>query len=68
METLWLKPQNMHLGTFVFAQIVEFIPRFEFDKCVKRYNGFVGKVFFGDKQEDCLFIVGINYRLCRNFA
>ena len=29
----------MHLGKFVFAQIVEFIPRFEFDKCVKRYNG-----------------------------
>lgn len=24
----------MHLGKFVFAQIVEFIPRFEFDKCV----------------------------------
>ena len=24
----------MHLGKFVFAQIVEFIPHFEFDKCV----------------------------------
>ena len=29
----------MHLVKFVFAQIVEFIPRFEFDKCVKQYNG-----------------------------
>ena len=29
----------MHLGKFVFAQIVEFIPRFEFEKCVKRYKG-----------------------------
>lgn len=29
----------MHLGKFVFAQIVEFVPRFEFEKCVKRYNG-----------------------------
>ena len=29
----------MHLGKFVFAQIVEFIHRFEFEKCVKRYKG-----------------------------
>ena len=29
----------MHFGKFVFAQIVEFIPRFEFEKCVKRYKG-----------------------------
>lgn len=29
----------MHFGKFVFAQIVEFIPQYEFEKCVKRYNG-----------------------------
>ena len=29
----------MHFGKFVFAQIVEFIPRYEFEKCVKRYKG-----------------------------
>lgn len=29
----------MHIGKFVFAQIVEFLPRYEFDKCVKRYKG-----------------------------
>jgi len=29
----------MHQGKHVFAQIAEFIPRYEFDKCVKRYNG-----------------------------
>ena len=29
----------MHLGKFVFAQIVEFLPRYEFEKCVKRYKG-----------------------------
>ena len=29
----------MHIGKFVFAQIVEFIPRYEFEKCVKRYKG-----------------------------
>ena len=28
----------MHLGKFVFAQIVEFLPRYEFEKCVKRYR------------------------------
>lgn len=29
----------MHSGKFVFAQTVEFIPKYEFEKCVKRYNG-----------------------------
>lgn len=29
----------MHLGKFVFAQIVEFLPRYEFERCVKRYKG-----------------------------
>lgn len=26
-------------GKTVFAQIMPLIPRYEFDKCVKRYNG-----------------------------
>src|SRR3989344_3226067 len=29
----------MHQGKHVFAQIADLIPRHEFDKCVKRYNG-----------------------------
>ena len=29
----------MHSGKFVFAQVVEFFNRYEFDKCVKRYKG-----------------------------
>ena len=29
----------MNQGKTVFAQIMSFIPRYEFDKCVKRYNG-----------------------------
>ena len=29
----------MHQGKYVFAQIIEFIPRHEFDKFVKRHNG-----------------------------
>lgn len=29
----------MHQGKYVFSQIVEFVPRYEFDKCIKRYKG-----------------------------
>ena len=29
----------MHSGTLVFAQLMEFFPRHDFDKCVKRYQG-----------------------------
>ena len=29
----------MNQGKTVFAQIMSLIPRYEFDKCVKRYNG-----------------------------
>jgi len=30
---------SMHTGSFVFAQIVDFIPRRQFDECVNRYRG-----------------------------
>jgi len=29
----------MHQGKYIFAQIIEFITQYEFDKCVQRYNG-----------------------------
>jgi Domain of unknown function (DUF4372)/Transposase DDE domain len=29
----------MHLGQFVFAQLMEFLPRHEFNACVRRYRG-----------------------------
>jgi len=29
----------MHQGKFIFAQIVEFIPRYLFDQCVRKYKG-----------------------------
>ena len=29
----------MNSGKYVFAQLVQFINRYEFDKCVDRYNG-----------------------------
>ena len=29
----------MHEGLFVFAQLIEFLPRHDFNKCVRRYQG-----------------------------
>ena len=29
----------MNSGKYVFSQLLDFIPRYEFSKCVKRYNG-----------------------------
>jgi len=29
----------MHSGRIVFAQLLDFVPRFEFNKCVRRYQG-----------------------------
>jgi hypothetical protein len=29
----------MHTGRFVFSQLMDFLPKHEFDKCVKRYGG-----------------------------
>ena len=29
----------MHLGKTIFAQLISFLPRYEFKKCVKRYRG-----------------------------
>lgn len=29
----------MNSGKYVFAQLLEYVSRYEFDKCVKRYNG-----------------------------
>ena len=29
----------MHVGRFVFAQLMDHLPRYEFQKCVVRYRG-----------------------------
>jgi len=29
----------MHAGRFVFSQVMDFLPMYEFHKCVKRYRG-----------------------------
>ena len=43
----------MNQGKTVFAQIMSLIPRYEFDKCVKRYNGKdkddIGRSFLAEK-------------------
>ena len=30
----------MNLGKYIFAQVIEFIPRYQFDKLVKKYKGY----------------------------
>ena len=34
-----LEEPNMHGGRFVFAQLLDSLPRYEFNKCVERYRG-----------------------------
>ena len=31
--------QSMNTGKYIFAQVIEFIPRYQFEKLVKQYNG-----------------------------
>ena len=35
----------MHSGKYVFAQLLPFLDRYEFNKCVKRYGGNI-PIFF----------------------
>ena len=39
LQIVLQKAKIMNQGQTVFAQIMSLIPRYEFDKCVKRYNG-----------------------------
>nr|WP_314683588.1 DUF4372 domain-containing protein [uncultured Prevotella sp.] len=29
----------MNVGRYVFSQVVKYIPRYQFDECVKKYRG-----------------------------
>lgn len=29
----------MHSGQFIFSQLIDFLPKYEYDKCVRRYRG-----------------------------
>lgn len=37
-EIFAIKISQMNKGKMVFAQLMEFLPWYEFDKCVTRYN------------------------------
>ena len=39
LQIILQEAEIMNQGKTVFAQIMSLIPRYEFDKCVKRYNG-----------------------------
>ena len=39
LQIVLQKPELMNQGKTVFAQIMSLVPRYEFDKCVKRYDG-----------------------------
>ena len=39
LQIVLQEAEIMNQGKTVFAQIMSLIPRYEFDKCVKRYNG-----------------------------
>ena len=39
LQIVLQEAEIMNQGKIIFAQIMSLIPRYEFDKCVKRYNG-----------------------------
>jgi len=53
----------MFQGQYVFSQIVSLIPKYEFDKCVKRYNGnYRTKNFKCWSQYLCMLFGQLTYR------
>jgi hypothetical protein len=39
MKVLLPKNEGMNAGKYVFSQILDFVDKYEFEKCVKRYKG-----------------------------
>lgn len=37
--TLSVNQLSMNTGRYIFSQLTDFIPRYELEKCIKRYNG-----------------------------
>ena len=53
----------MHVGQFVFAQLMEFLPKHEFDKCVRRYRcSFRVREFSCFDQFLCMTFAQLTYR------
>jgi len=60
----------MNAGKTVFAQILEHLPRYEFDKFVKEYEGnrrvvssFLCKIFIGQFFEERQVLTHFSYRV-----
>ena len=52
----------MYTGRFVFAQVMEFLPMYEFHKCVKRYDGDYRARFSCLDQYMCMAFAQLTYR------
>ncbi len=52
----------MYTGRFVFSQVMEFLPMYEFHKCVKRYNGDYRARFSCLDQYMCMAFAQLTYR------
>lgn len=53
----------MYKGKFVYAQLISIVPRYEFDKCVKRYRGnYKVKDFKCWQQFLCMMFGQLTYR------
>src|SRR3972149_712211 len=53
----------MNIGRIVFAQLMDFVPSYEFSQCGERYNGnYKVKSFSGRDQFLCMAFVQLTYR------
>jgi len=53
----------MHVGKFVFAQLLDFLPRHEFDACVQRHGGQRRPRGFSCRDQlRCLFFAQLTFR------
>jgi transposase len=53
----------MHTGRIVFSQLIDFLPKREFDKCVRRYQGdYRIRIFSCFDQYLCMAFAQITYR------
>ena len=54
---------QMHTGQIIFSQIMDFIPRYEFRKCIQRYSGnYKVKSFSCWSQFLCMAFAQLTYR------
>jgi len=53
----------MYQGQFIFSQLISFVPKYEFDKCVDKYNGnYRTKYFKCWAQFLCMLFGQLTYR------